>query len=305
MSSISKSVGAYGAEAFVRSFEAHGEVVELPNSGLSLIRRPIEGGYYDLTGVYPFSMCPKWSELPKDLPHIKELDAVSIVLITDPFCEVDARNALENWAHCSRYKNHYTINFHDDWRQQLGGKVRGICKQSLAAHDVNIVEPNQDWGIKFWRLHQHLVEKHKISGMGNMTLSMLQQQLMAPGTLISTAENNGDLLGAMILMVNDDKCFWYLAATDARAYKAKTNYALIYNTLIHLEGLGIKWINLGGNAGEQDDESNGLSRFKNKWANEERYSLLCGDIINPKIYKQLSHSVKQDRENPYFPAYRR
>lgn len=294
--------GAYNSSSFLQSFSSHGEVVLLPNSGLSLIKRPLNENYYDLAGVYPFSMCNDWQAVYQDIESIKDESLVSVVFVSDPFKENQLSQQVNSWSQCYRYKKHYTVNLIKDL--QYKKELRRLSRRAMEKHTVRLVTPSQEWILKFWNIHQHLVDKHNISGMGKISLAMLEQQLKTPGTLLAIAEYEGEMVSAIIMFQKTNISYWYLMATHPRAYQLKSNYALFYETINQLRQSGIEWINLGGNAGLANKIDDGLARFKNQWANDECYSLLCGKVLNEKIYTNLSHSNNNKKGKDYFPAYR-
>jgi len=66
----------------------------------------------------------------------------------------------------------------------------------------------------------------------------------------------------------------------------------------------VRWLALGGAAGDaDDDEADGLSRFKRGWATGTRQVYLCGKVLQPDAYRRLAGDAPADME--YFPAYRR
>ena len=294
--------GVYCSRQFLQSFISHSELITLPRSGLSLIKRPIEEGYYDLAGVYPFSMCTDWHSVCDDIESIKDELAVSVVIVTDPFKEHLLSETVNRWTHCYRYKKHYTVNLIKDL--QYKKELKRLSRRASEKHTVRLARPSQDLILKFWKIHQHLVEKHNIVGLGKISFDMLEQQMKTPGTLLAVAEYEGEMVSAIMLFQQAKISYWYLMATHPRAYQLKSNYALFYETINQLSKMGIEKINLGGNAGLLNKAEDGLARYKKQWANDEYYSLLCGKVLNQRAYTSLCNNNISKRSESYFPAYR-
>ena len=91
----------------------------------------------------------------------------------------------------------------------------------------------------------------------------------------------------------------HLTASDATGYANGANFALYDAAISHFSGDGV--VNLGGGAGFADDPENGLAVFKRGFSNAETQALLCGAVLDPARYAQLSVG-----KSPlgFFPAYR-
>ena len=64
----------------------------------------------------------------------------------------------------------------------------------------------------------------------------------------------------------------------------------------------VRWVDFGGGAGTVDADD-GLTRFKRGWSNATRTAHLCGRILQPDTYEELS--ADGGAPSDWFPAYRR
>lgn len=99
-----------------------------------------------------------------------------------------------------------------------------------------------------------------------------------------------------------DRAYSHLLAMDQDGYRLRASYALYWESIRYFTDK-MRWLNLGGAAGSDDSNNDGLAMFKRRWASETRTAYLCGRIPQPKIYDQLT--LKNGLSgNTYFPAYR-
>lgn len=297
---------AYGSAQFAESFNVHGDVFQLSHSGLYVIKRFVYKDKFDLTGVYPFSICKNWSGLVADIEELKNSGAVSLTFVADPFSELELAKASDKcqWSLFKTYKTHFTVDTTVNWQKSLSKNTRRLCRRALEIHQVEMLASSEETAKQFWILHQNLVRKHNISGLGKITLSMLKQQLTCSGTYVFAASVQGTIYGAVIVYLLGERAYWYLLASHEKSYTAGTNYALFFATLTWLEKQGIRWVNLGGNSGTNNNITDGLAKFKKKWSNSIFHSSLCGKILNPTSYEELMLLSKTTQEKNFFPAYR-
>lgn len=306
MSSSETDSLAYGSAQFAESFNVHGEVFQLSHSGLYVIKRFVDEEKFDLTGVYPFSICRNWSGLAADIEELKNSGAISLTFVADPFAESEIRRNSDQcqWSIFKRYKTHFTVETTADWEKSLSHDTRRRCRRALEKHKVEMLALSEETAESFWYLHQSLVRKYNISGLGKITLPMLKEQIKCPGTYVFAASFQGSLYGASIILVSGEIAYLYLVAAHEKSYKNNTSYSLYFSCISWLQKQGIRWVNLGGNAGNENNDMDGLARFKKQWSNSTFYSTLCGKILNTTAYEELTVSSHTTQEKDFFPAYR-
>ena len=82
----------------------------------------------------------------------------------------------------------------------------------------------------------------------------------------------------------------------------RASYALFWAALEHFKGTAAHAA-LGAAAGARPGEGGGLDRFKAGWASGVRPAFLCGRVLDPERYADLTAKSGNDAVN-YFPAYR-
>lgn len=297
------SAFGYGSPEYGRSFREFGEVITLPRSRLPVIKRPLDRDRFDIAGLYPFSVCGDWSGLADDAKTMRDLGAISVVLVADPFAEEAARNFLSCWSVCDRFKTQFVVNLREDWRALRPKKIRHLARQALRLQTVDVVANPVEHAEILWALYQQTIEKHAIAGIQRLSLEAVTAQLGVEGAVMVVARQDDAVHGAMISYDMGEVAHLHLVGQSAAGYAIKTSYALIHRSLEVLESRGCTFANLGGQSGLSDDTEDGLSRFKSRWTKHRRSSLLCGQILDPCAYDSL---VERARCQPgtFFPAYR-
>jgi hypothetical protein len=102
--------------------------------------------------------------------------------------------------------------------------------------------------------------------------------------------------------LHEDVAYAHLSALSPTGYEVGAAYALLWTAIEQLDE-AIRWIALGGGAGVQTNNADGLSRFKRGWSTETRTAYFCGRTLDPEAYKAVVE-VRGKRQRPYFPAYR-
>ena len=295
----------YLSSEYAQSLAEFGEPVTLPNSGLSLLKRKIEGtSHYDLRGLYPLAMAPNWDALPEDIEWLRSSGAISMVLVTDPFVDTQRDwHRLTEWDVCRRFKTHHLVNLERDWRNERSKQVRYDTRRALAQQEVRQEEdPARHAGL-LWQLYGRTIDRFKLKGIRRMTESALTAQLQVPGAHLITANDAQGMTGAMLCFDHEDTTAGHLFFTSQRAEVLRTSFALYFGALEAAEQRGCEWFNLGAGAGHRDEADDGLVRFKRRWANGQAQAWLCGLVLDQARYVELS-STHQDSESHFFPAYR-
>jgi len=294
----------YHSREYGNSFSAFGEIITLPASGMKLIKRNIRKDLFDVTGLYPYSLCREWSKLGSDLSFLRELGAVSIVFVASPFCAMELEKIIPNWVLCKPFKQHFIVNLNENWRSQRTKNTRYYCNASFKHQEVEIVRGSEKYAELFWSLYKPTIDKHNISGIQKMSLSIIAKQLRVKGAQLLIARQEDIPVGAMIVYNQGEVANAHLMGLSSEAYKIHTSYALIYTALTAFEEQGCRFANLGGSAGLKNNPRDGLHRFKSRWTKDIRTSLLCGEILNADAYKLLVGESFAQPEVNFFPEYR-
>jgi hypothetical protein len=155
------------------------------------------------------------------------------------------------------------------------------------------------------RLYGLLVDRHTIRGIAAFSRGAFALQLRAPGIVVMRASSAGETVGMLLWYVHDSIGYYHLGACTAAGYRLGASFALFDLALEYFAERGVDWLDLGGGAGPDVSEADGLVRFKRGWASGVRIAYLCGRVFDRQRYEELIDATDTrafvDR---YFPAYR-
>lgn len=284
---VDTDLTGYTSPIYAGALSHIGKPIRLPRSGTWVLRRPIPGtDYYDAMGLYPLTCCRDASLLPADMACLH--DMVSLVFVADPFMSLDG-----GWLDVYRpYKHHYAIDYQKgvtiSKHHRYYAKRSGVTVETLVWPQEYLSE---------WRaLYGTLIDRHEITGVQVFSEESFRQQFDVPGLVAFRAYYKGDTHGMHLWYAQGDVAYSHLAACSPAGYASFAAYALMDAAIKFFCG-DVRYLDLGGVA---DDSSNGLTFFKSGWANTTKQAHLCGEILRPDIYEELTG----ERETDYFPAYR-
>jgi hypothetical protein len=291
----------YLSGQYAASFEGFGSPRELPRARGWLLERQVPGTpFRDAMGCYPLFCCQDWTALQADLDALSE-DLVSVVLVANPFGNYTEADLRRSFDHVVRFKEHFVVDL------AKPGTVgtphhRKSARQALSHMDIHIAENPLDRLEDWVRLYDHLIVRHRLTGIKAFSGEAFRRQLAVPGVLLFLASREGRVIGGNIWIVQDGVAYAHLLAMDDTGYRLRAAYALTHAALERVKKLA-KWANLGGNPGGEARSDAGLSSFKAGWATETRSAFLCGRILQAKRYAELVRAAGTE-DASYFPAYR-
>lgn len=297
-----KSGLGYSSHKYCNSLAKFGTPLITPLSELCFLKRKIDSTNFDYIGQYPFVCSRSWKDVSHDINQLRETGGASVVFVTDPFSEKYVSQYLSTMTVARPFKRHFIVDLQKDWKQRLNGKKRYTIRQSLEVQTVKVLEGKRGQGPDFWQLYQELILRHNIQGIQRLSKEIISDQLDIDGAVWVEARVDSRLVGGMIWYIDGDRAYSHLHAQSAEGYRLHTNYALYYSALNHLTALGIETASLGGIAGNKDVNNDGLANFKSLWSSREKYSWLCGEILNREKYDSLVKANGMSVD--YFPGYR-
>jgi hypothetical protein len=119
-----------------------------------------------------------------------------------------------------------------------------------------------------------------------------------PGLVALRAERGGATVGMTLWLEDPPFAHYHLGAYSSEGYEVSASYAVFDRAIGHLRDRGVRWIDIGGSAGDESDD--GLDRFKRGWSNEARTAHLCGRVLDRAAYRRLTGAGSTG----WFPAYR-
>lgn len=172
---------------------------------------------------------------------------------------------------------------------------------------IRVAEPVSQ--LEGWiSLYDRLIARHNVHGIARFSRSAFQLQLETPGIIAYKATLNNELVGMVLFFKMNDAIYYHLAGYTTAGYDHRASFGIFFQAIQDFQAMGFKWLNMGGGAGLSDQtgaatSENGLVRFKKGWTTETRTAWLCGKILNPSIYNQLTQQKETDTTH-FFPAYR-
>jgi hypothetical protein len=292
----------YAHPRYAASFAQWGTPAWLPDAGGALLRRAIPGSdRTDATGLYPLACFADWRALRSDVDaHLG--DAVSLVLVADPFGGHDPHVLAQAFDLVAAWKPHLVVDFEDPaLAQPLPRPHRRNVERARERAQVDVVAEPASHLDDWCDLYAQLCARHGITGMRAFSREAFALQLATPGMVMLRARVDGELAGLHLWVEQGDVAYGHLGATNARGYEAMAAYALYDQARSHFRGR-VRWLDLGGGAGADTDEDDGLVRFKRGFATGARPAYLCKRVLDGDAYARLS--AGRTPGTTYFPAYR-
>ena len=300
---MSSESSGYLHPSYAFSFDDRATPRELPGCRAWILERGIPGSHLrDAAGCYPLFCCGDWTRLPQDLAGLAT-QLVSFTLVTDPFGRFNLSDLQRTFDLVRPYKQHYVRDLANDSRVVAPRRHRRNTAHAARALTLSRVDEPGAFADEWVSLYRQLVERHGLIGLPAFSRRSLEGQLTVPGLRMFSATADGRVVGLHLWYVQDDVAYGHLGATSALGYELMASYALYAFAVDQLRA-EVRWLALGGVAGDADnDEADGLSRFKRGWATGTRQVYLCGKVLQPDAYRRLAGEAPADVE--YFPAYRR
>jgi hypothetical protein len=293
----------YQSKSYGLSYSQLGEILTLPSSGIQVLTRRIDEKSFDVTGLYPYVVTNNWSELSHDLDFLKDLGAVSLVFVSDPFSDDAVPSAMQDWTLCKPFKVHHTVELRENWRENLNQNYRNYVRRALKLQQVIVIQASNASPDQFYSLYQNLVAHRAVTGLQTMSHEIITRQLTVPGGLVFSARAGDEILGELLVYGDGKTAHAHLMGISPQGYKLHTSYGLFGTMLDYLEKSDYSRVNIGGTSGDHDTKDDGLSRFKQRWANNQHSAYLCGQVINQSEYDRLVEE-QGARHSDFFPAYR-
>ena len=291
--------------AYADSLSEFGRPRPLPKSGGWILERQIPRfPYVDGMGCYPLFACRNWSQLQYDLEALRN-EIVSLVLVTDPFGAYDElylRQCFEDLV--IPFKEHNLVDLTRPMNTYLSSHHRRNARNAQKAVDVERCRRPIELLDEWVDLYARLIERHHITGMLAFSKMSFAKQLEVPGLVAFRAVHGGKTVGMMLWYVQEGIGYYHLGAYDDVGYRLKASFALMWYCIDYFAANGLKWLNLGADAGVKSDSSHGLTRFKRGWSTDSRTAYLCGRIFNHNEYGEVVRA-RGDPLAGYFPAYRK
>jgi len=292
----------YAHPRYAASLAEFGAPRRLPRCGGWLLDRRIpDSPHSDAMGCYPLFCCEDWSALGEDLDELKD-ELVSVVLVTDPFADVDAERLASQFDRAVHFKDHYVAELDRPVEQIIKKSHRATVRRALRRVEVSVCPRPPEYLDSWVELFARLAERHHIKGLRAFSRRAFAEQLAIPGMVMFAARSGGELVGLDLWYVQGDVAYGHLVAFSDEGYRRRASYATKWH-LMHYFQDKVRWIDFGAGAGTAASKSDGLAAFKQGWSTGTKPVYLCGRTLQPRVYEELA-AARRVGATSYFPAYR-
>lgn len=298
-----QSATGYASREYAEALAEFGTPLRLEQSGGWLLTRQIPGSdVQDAMGCYPLFACNDWTKLAADFDDLAG-ELVSLVAVTEPFGSYDERLLEGAFPDLVRpFKTHFVSNLKDRAESFVSKHHRYYARKALEKVRVERCSVSEGFANEWSALYEHLVSRHKLTGIKAFSKSSFEKQLRVPGMVIFRAMHDDETVGAHLWFVQGDVALSHLAATNERGYQLMAAYALYWKALEYFIG-HVRYLDWGAGAGLHTIGQDGLTQFKRGWANDTRITFLCGRIFDHEKYRAII-AAQGAPHSQYFPAYR-
>jgi hypothetical protein len=271
------------------------------SNGWVLSRRIDGSAARDAMGPYPLFFCQSWQRLVDDLADLSA-DLVSVVLVTDPFGEFDQPMLDRCFDRVTGFKEHYVADLAGDPAAFVSASHRSRARRALRDVEVTVSEDPSEH-LEMWdALFADLCRRHAVTGIRAFSRRAFEHQLTIPGLVMFEARRGHDIVGLDLWYEQGDAAYGHLAAFSDVGYEVGASYATKWTMLQHFSER-VRWVDLGGTPGLTAATGDGLAMFKAGWSNTTKPVYLCGRVLQPSVYEDLSRR-RGSAASTYFPAYR-
>ncbi len=253
-------------------------------------------------GCYPLFACRDWSQLHLDIEDLGD-DLVCLSLVADPFGDHD-----EGYLHrcfpdvVLPFKEHYVVDLEKPRNKVVSKHHRYEARKALRQLSVHVHPTPLEFLDEWMVLHEHLIIKHDVRGIAAFSRTAFAEQLSTPGMVLLWAQHGDEPVAAMLHFVQDDVAYAHILGCTDVGYAHGALYALLWSAIEHFTG-SVRWLDIMGVPGAQDEGSEGIRRFKRGWSKETRMAWFCGRILDRERYSEIVAATGKS-QTEYFPAYR-
>ena len=201
-------------------------------------------------------------------------------LVVDPFVAIDPTRLHNSFPDvCRPFKEHAVVDFSREWRQTICPHHRRNIRAAARRVEVERCQNPAVWLQAWTDLYANLIARHEIRGIARFSHESFRRQFAVPGITIYRAVVGTETVGMLLWYVAEPAAYYHLGAFSPLGYASRAAFALFDVALGELAARGVQLCTLGAGAGWQAAKEDGLSRFKNGWANDRRTAWFCGRIL--------------------------
>lgn len=283
---------------YAAAFGPPWEPIEVPAWGSFVLTRPIPGtSMRDAIGCYPLAGFAPGAEIGRGLEQLKGMGLVSIVAVPDPLSSPPLDHLAHHFSLCRPYKVHYCIDRTRPPRQPPANH-RSTLRKSVGLCHVT-VERLSEQVDRWCQLYNNLILRHRICGIAAFSRRFFEQIADQPTFTTFVAWHRDEVVSMAIWARSPNVAYYHLNTSSSLGYKVSASYATMAAAIDHFKD--VRWLHLGGGRGSGVNRD-GLSYFKRGFANRDLAAFLCGAVLDPRAYAELT--CARSSTAAWFPPYR-
>ncbi len=302
---ITRAREGYRSAEYAAACDHIGRPLALFQSGGWLMERPVAGTpYFDLCAPYPLFDVRDWSLLENDFSGLDQEKYITVTVVVDPLADVSFHDLFTLFPDRHvKLKSHFVADLSRDMEGFVSSghryKARRALKQVTVDHVVQKETALANWN----HLYGQLIQRHRISGAALFSPASFARQLAMEEMHLFTAREGEEIVAMHLWLEQDNRVHYHLGASSPRGYQLRATYAIVWEALRFFKERGCTHAALGGVAGSADDPANGLAQFKRGFSTGNLPSMLCGKVMNPRVYDRISKE-RGTENSSWFPKYR-
>ena len=292
----------YRSRRYAEALGMADRLLELPACGGQLLVRPIGAtGHADACGTYPVFGCDEPARLAEDVGSLGS-ELVSVTLVADPLTPWSGAGLDRVFPVLRQLAAHYVIDLGHASFQPSSHHRRKLRKAAQQNTEIRIEADPATLAVEWSALYAVLIAQVGISGLRRFSAEIFARMLAVPGTVLFTAWDGENLLGADWYFEDGERIYAHLSAYSQAGYARAVSYPMMDAALRHFAGRGARVLDLGG-VPLVEGGGRGLAQFKQGWSTRTLPCWLCGRVLNPARYAELTAMARPESAD-YFPRYR-
>ncbi len=295
----------YRSAEYAAACDYIGHPRPLLRSGGWLMEKAVEGTpYLDLSSPYPLFDVDDWSMLAQDLSAIDTETYITVTVVVDPLADIAFHDLFNLFPdRHMKLKSHFIADLSRDVESFVSSGHRYKARRALKKLDI-VHEEDKAACLPGWKdLYDGLIRRHNIHGPSLFSAVSFARQFAMEEMHLFTAREGDDIVAMHLWLEQDNRVYYHLGASAPRGYQLRATYAIVWEALRFFKAKGCTHASLGGVAGNADDPANGLAQFKRGFSTGNLPSMLCGKVMNPRVYDRISKE-RGKGNSPFFPKYR-
>lgn len=273
--------------------------IDLPEWQTALLKRSIPGTeWFDALGCYPVTVFGTEPDLQAGRERLRAAGLVSMALVPDPITSPSPQVFSAVFEICRPFKTHYLID-REAGPVHFAKNHRWSVRQARKHCGFEAIALREN--LEIWlALYRHTVARHQATGIHDFAPAYFRALAEMPAVTALAARHEGEIVAIILWVRNGDIVYAHLEGGSPAAYRTYATYGLIAAANEHFADCRI--IHLGGAAGLEPEERDGLAHFKRGFANREVTAYFCGSCLDVPRYATL---IRDQPHTTFFPAYRK